>query len=145
MSGELASRNAPSWWRTFRELPGAVGALGRMVRDLAEDVRTVMATPAPVPSAFVAVLVVGTWEGKPVFLGRSADVEGTATIEVGPVMRPLDDVAIIVFCDLRRVDVRGIFAGVDLMQGALGECPVAKMHETLLPGIKVTVLCELRR
>ena len=100
-------------------------------------------SPRPVP-AFVSVLVVGTFEGKPIFFGRSESIDRGTTIELGPVMRPLDDVSIIVFADMRRVAVHGIFAGVDLLQGALGQCPIAKMHETLLPGVKLQVLCELR-
>lgn len=60
---------------------------------------------------------------------------GVDALEVTP-QYELSDVRVLVFCDLARVKVEGIFCGVDLMQAALGECPSAFV-DRCVPGQKL--------
>lgn len=101
----------------------------------------VPARPEPAPP-FVCVLVEADGPNGPTTLGAS----GRASKLPGKpleltAMVPLKNVRVTVFADLERVNVRGIWCGVDLVQAAVGECPSARFPEWP-PGVKLFVNVE---
>jgi hypothetical protein len=56
---------------------------------------------------------------------------------------PLSDVRVIVFCDLERVRVEGIFAGVDILTGSIGDAPTA-YAKRVEPGVYIRAIVSLR-
>jgi len=116
----------------IRRWLGLESALDMLGAILLASNRVPPAPSAP-PKPFVSVLVYGTSKdgssagpgGLPLALGMAGRVgEITLVTHV-----PLYDVNVIVFCDLERVAVDGIFHGVDLVQAAVGDCPVARFRE----------------
>jgi hypothetical protein len=108
-----------------------------------------LAPPPPLkpPGPFVAVLVLAeNARGGLVTMGRGHELAGaTDAASIGlNAQLPLRNVQLIVFCDLSRVNVEGIFRGPDLMHANLGECPIAKFEEWPL-GQRVHVNVRVRR
>lgn len=113
--------------------------------------------PPPPPPAFVIALAEGTYtpDVAPVLkrgkgriapaprrltLGRSASLTESGNLELMS-QEPLTDVRVIVFADLRRVDV-ALFYGAELCAAAYGECPIAYLPRWEV-GVKLTVSCKL--
>jgi hypothetical protein len=95
----------------------------------------------PDPPPFLCVLVEAELEdGSPTTCGGIGTiVEPGRRIEVElQAQRPMRNGRVTVFCDLTRVNVHGIFVGVDLVQATLGSCPVAFFKEWL-PGVVLRV------
>jgi len=94
------------------------------------------------PAAFVCVLIEGKYDGKPKTLGKSASLEQDDVIVVETQL-PMSDIRVIVFADLRRVDLL-LFCGVDPIPAAVGSCPVGYVAGPWEPGVDITVSCRLR-
>ena len=100
--------------------------------------------PPPPPPAFVAVLVLAEGpDGVLVTMGRGHELAGDACSIRIDTHLPLRNAQILVFCDLARVAVEGIFRGPDLVHANLGECPIAKLGEWT-PGVALHVNVRLR-
>lgn len=122
----------PIWpwakWDTRFELVNGV------LRQVHEDLARLLARPDPRPPAppapFVCVLVEADGPHGPTTLGKS----GRAATLPGKALQlttlvPLTNVRVTVFADLERVNVRGIWRGVDMVNAAIGECPTARFDE----------------
>lgn len=150
--------------------PARVEAMLHSVQRLAE--RPPYVVNIPPPPAFVLMLVEGhalfehprpppfegrsdawrpaepTGETRPVFLGAAVTLGGKTSevLHVRP-ERPLGHGRVIVFADLARVAVRGIFLGTDLLQGDIGNlegnAPTATFR-TCQPGVMIRAHVELR-
>jgi len=135
---------------TREQLERMLGTLERILRP---------AEPPPAPDPFVCVLVeaVGLVPAHdddrlgrlvantlPMFLGASGAVRDALTLTLQS-FRPLGPGRVIVFCDLARVRVAGIFRGTDLLSGGDNfdtmTAPVATF-DRLEPGVLLRVRCE---
>jgi hypothetical protein len=133
----------------IRRWLGLESALDMLGAILAASNRVPPAPSAPPkpPKPFVSVLVYGTSKdgssagpsGLPLALGM-AGCAGKITLVTHV---PLYDVNVIVFCDLERVAIDGIFHGVDLVQAGVGDCPVARFRQWQV-GTNLTVLTRER-
>jgi hypothetical protein len=96
--------------------------------------------PRPEPAPWVCVLVQAKSEHGPITrggTGRAATGKGGIELDTNIT---LTDVTVIVFVDLERVNVHGIFLGPNLMTAALGSCPVVRFTKWEI-GIKLRVQC----
>lgn len=112
--------------------------------------------PAPSPPApvyvrssdpFVAVIVEGVdhFLGTPIYLGRSEVIKGNGQVILIAPQVEMEKCRVIVFGDLRRIRVMGIFAGNMCYYGCYGDCPTAyipKLHIGENLRIDVTVIPE---
>lgn len=101
--------------------------------------------PAPPP------FVVALFEGEAI-----EKVGNVRRITLGDALELSDDVSthlrlrthlpargrLVIFCDLRHVEISGIFKGVDLLTANVGQCPVVDV-DNWFPGIELTA--QLRR
>lgn len=125
-------------WTFVRERLDAIADQVLTIRDI---VSRPAPTPPPAPAPWVCVLVEAVKEnGEHTTMGgtgraneRGSSVELTAQV-------PLSDVLVVVFVDLERVNVHGIFLGVDLVTANLGSCPIARF-QTWPVGVKLSVQC----
>jgi len=109
--------------------------------------------PVPISPAFVFVMAEGerledsgemTARIRRVTLGQCAMVEpGRDVILELTAQLSMRNVRVIVFCDLMRVRVGGVYIGTEYCQGAVGECPTA-YAERWDVGQKLRVPCWLR-
>jgi hypothetical protein len=138
----------------LRKVLGLNDALDAIERMPTRVGNYIMATGMPRPPqlpATVFVLAMGVRlsdeGGGATFVGTSVSLapgeHKVATLETH---RALCDVSVIVFCDLARVDVRGIYRGVDFMHAGMQHehsCPIVHLP-SWLPGILVRVQLEAR-
>lgn len=78
----------------------------------------------PPPREWATILVVGKRDGMMRTMGAQHEVIGPREDWTLNTHLPIDEVNVIVFCDLRRVRVTGIYFGVDLASVGLGPCPI---------------------
>lgn len=69
--------------------------------------------------------------------------DGELTLQM-QAMVPMRNVRVTVFCDLSRVEVRGVFLGVHYVNACVGECPVA-FFDGWPVGVLLRIPCGLRR
>lgn len=101
------------------------------VRSLVRSVLSRLG-PDALPNPFACMLVCGRdQEGREQWLGTTHGGEGVLQTMS---QRPLTHVRVIVFADLSRVRVGGIFYGTTLVQGDIGETPCATIPE-IVPGV----------
>lgn len=122
------------------ECVDAINGLGAYVRSWQERR----------PPSFVTVLVIGVDAQSPVTPDGRTPIIFAATKRVEPrggepmisvdIQRPLVHCSVVVLADLERVEVRGIFAGTNVLTMA----GPAAFVESLTVGQIVRVACELR-
>lgn len=100
--------------------------------------------PRELPAPFVAVLIEALGSNDcPVYMGKSRHLSEKESVLEFRSWQVLTDTRVIVFCDLARVEVRGVYKGTNLMQGDIGDCPMAYI-DTWGPGILLRVMCTVR-
>jgi len=103
--------------------------------------RPALPPPPPPPPLFVAVWAIGLGPRGPVSLGACGDASKPIELHTNV---PLDEVQVIVFADMQRVQVGGIFCGVDLVNASVGACPVGYFPRWEV-GVKVWVVVSVAR
>jgi hypothetical protein len=128
--------------RTFAgvtDLLDRLEIIGRFIASTHDRLSRLERRKAVTP--FVAVLVRARKDGipSPVTLGDARELDGDWTVQLQSNV-PLHDVEVIVFCDLRKVRVQGIYLGVELQTMGLGSCPIARF-ELWQPAVWLRVHC----
>jgi|HubBroStandDraft_2_1064218.scaffolds.fasta_scaffold00423_25 hypothetical protein len=103
--------------------------------------------PPPPPPAFVCLLLQGVHgeTEEPLTCGQAGYVvSGQELLLELQAEVPMREVIVTVFCDLSRVEVRGVFLGVRYVNACVGSCPTAFFPEWPV-GVKVRVPCGYRR
>ena len=126
----------------FDRLLTAIEVIGKRTDDRLAALTSHVAEYTRLPP-FVAVLVHAQGEKGPVTMGMSGHLKTDQSLLETTTQVPLTQVRVTVFCDLERVAIYGIFAGTELRQAQLGDCPVAAF-ERLDVGVKLRVQCTRR-
>ena len=110
--------------------------------DLRRQVRT-PAPPAPQAPSFVQLLIYGQSGDGSIFCGTSAVLRsaGKQVTLAMTTQLPFKSAYAVVLCDSSRVEVTGIFRGVDL--AGVGDCPMAVLG-TWPVGVTVRAIVALR-
>ena len=102
--------------------------------------------PSPTVPSFVSLLIYGRdADDKPMFCGTSARLclVGTQVTLKMTAQMPFAYATAVVLCDASRVDITGIFLGVDLAQAGHGDCPMAILGKWEV-GVTVRAVVTLR-
>ena len=123
-----------------------LGELSVRVSRLQDAIVQLAARPAPDVPTVVGVLVEGWQEKTRRMVGNSVTLtrdEPQGLVELRTDV-PLRKLQVIVFADISRVRVTGIFLGTDHIPAALGDfAPVVRASEWY-PGMFLRVACERR-
>ncbi len=116
-------------FRIWREVPLAIGAGFSAVMARLDDL-AIKFVPKPEPGPFVAVLIEAERPGidgkaVPTSFGLNGRLTRESLDLREQAMVPLRNGRVIVFCDLEKVDVHGVFIGNNFMHCAVGSCPIA--------------------
>ncbi len=136
MPWTLAKRRFETMLTHFQSLHDAVDVVRCKLNDRREPL------PPVLPPAFVSVLVVGDGPSGRTTLGDTMRIDGDSyrSITLKSFWR-LTNVAVIVFCDLERVEVRQIILGIQPVTAAAGSCAIAYFPEWIV-GLDLQVHCR---
>jgi len=137
--------------RMLGRVPKHLYEIENAVRDVGRSVDLLRRSPAPPPAPpppFVHVIIMGDVASEDgdgfrrIALGDSRDIKGDETFTF-TAHEPVEDATVLVFCDVRAVQVTGIFLGIRMVMG-LGRCPLAYLPCKWEPGVLLRVLCSPR-
>jgi hypothetical protein len=132
------------FWAFVRDRLNAIADQTLAIRDQLHAMLHLLNKPPALPDPFVCAFGEGQGpDGDRRTFGTAGRAKENGTVLELQAQVPLKSVRIIIFADLERVSIHGIFCGVDLATVAMGDCPVALIEDWPV-GVKVRVQCIRR-